>query len=379
MRLRLISTLLALVAAALPGAETLHLDSDALAAAELAGRPLVRISDGARYLRDGGAIQPERGLFVYFRAGGLPLRPDISHPTTAIRGEAVSGLVSTQRPLQTLDVALLGPGGRGRALVSARGLRLPGEPVASSKRGEQWAFLLGLPSTLEAGLYTLQVSGTAAEGLFIYLAEITVHHRSFRMESISFDQALSSLMTSPSALREREAAELLEVLATFRGSAVFHTAALALPVQGARRTSLYADRRLYRYVDGGSSRSLHNGVDLACPEGTPVTAAGSGRVVLAGSRLMTGNSVVLEHLPGVYSLYYHLRDVEVQEGDLVAQGACIGTVGSTGLATGPHLHWELRVAGVAVDPEIFLDRPLIDKTSDSGTLIENAVLEMGRR
>jgi murein DD-endopeptidase MepM/ murein hydrolase activator NlpD len=375
MRPRLIPALLALLCAALPGAETVQLGADTFAAAELAGRPLVCVSDDACCLTEHGSIQPRRGLFVYFGAGGQPLLPRVSHTRAANRGEAVSGLVKVDRPLQTLEVALMGPEDSRPALVSARGFRLDGGPFA--QRGERWAFLLGLPSTLEAGLYTVEVRGTASDWFFVHLAEITVLHRPFRTESIALDESLTSLMTTSDPRRDREAAELLEALAAFRGAAVFHTGTLGLPVDSGRRTSLYADRRLYRYVDGGSSRSLHNGVDLACPEGTPVTAAGSGRVVLSRSRLMTGNSVVIEHLPGVYTLYYHLRDTEVREGDLVAQGARIGTVGQTGLATGPHLHWELRVSGVAVDPEAFLERPLIDKTPDSGTLIENTTI--GRR
>ena len=72
---------------------------------------------------------------------------------------------------------------------------------------------------------------------------------------------------------------------------------------------------------------------------------------MARSRIVTGDTVVIEHLPGVYSLYYHLDEIFVEEGEEIAVEALIGTVGSTGLATGPHLHWEIRVAGVPVSPE----------------------------
>ena len=84
---------------------------------------------------------------------------------------------------------------------------------------------------------------------------------------------------------------------------------------------------------------------------------------MAEDRIITGLSVVLEHLPGVFSLYYHLDSMDVSEGDLVSTGTTLGTVGSTGLSTGPHLHWELRVSGVAVDPNRHLERPLIDTTA----------------
>ena len=71
--------------------------------------------------------------------------------------------------------------------------------------------------------------------------------------------------------------------------------------------------------------------------------------------------MVIEHLPGVFSLYYHLQDIEVKEGQRLFQGQRIGTVGMTGLATGPHLHWELRVSGVAVEPDFFVGRPMIER------------------
>ena len=74
--------------------------------------------------------------------------------------------------------------------------------------------------------------------------------------------------------------------------------------------------------------------------------------------------MAIEHLPGVYSLYYHLSRIMVREGQHVAAGAVLGTVGSTGLATGPHLHWELRAGGVAIDPDTAVDVPLVDTAGD---------------
>ena len=69
--------------------------------------------------------------------------------------------------------------------------------------------------------------------------------------------------------------------------------------------------------------------------------------------------MVVEHLPGVFSMYYHLDQLSVSAGQLVEAGQALGTVGATGLATGAHLHWEVRVAGVPVDPEALTVRALI--------------------
>ena len=78
--------------------------------------------------------------------------------------------------------------------------------------------------------------------------------------------------------------------------------------------------------------------------------------------------MVIEHLPGVYTLYYHMRDRFAQEGSLTQAGTLIGTVGSTGLSTGAHLHWEVRVNGVPVSPDFLLSHPLIDKNGLIGII-----------
>jgi murein DD-endopeptidase MepM/ murein hydrolase activator NlpD len=81
---------------------------------------------------------------------------------------------------------------------------------------------------------------------------------------------------------------------------------------------------------------------------------------MACERITTGNTIVLEHLPGVYSLYFHLDQIFVEEGDWVEQKQEIGLVGNTGLSTAAHLHWEIRVNGVAVNPDSFLEERVID-------------------
>ena len=125
---------------------------------------------------------------------------------------------------------------------------------------------------------------------------------------------------------------------------------------------------MYEYASGGTADSVHNGVDLASPTGTPVAAAAAGVVVLAAPRLVTGLTVVLEHLPGLYTLYYHLSGMEVKAGERVSAGQTIGRVGSTGLATGPHLHWEARAGSVAVDPDGLTLERIVDKSAVFGII-----------
>ena len=102
---------------------------------------------------------------------------------------------------------------------------------------------------------------------------------------------------------------------------------------------------------GPRGNGFHPGIDYPAPVGTPVTAAGRGRVVFAGwDPGGYGNLVVIEHPAGVRSMYAHLSRIEASVGQWTSAGTEIGRVGATGFATGPHLHFELRLRGAAIDP-----------------------------
>jgi hypothetical protein len=105
-----------------------------------------------------------------------------------------------------------------------------------------------------------------------------------------------------------------------------------------------------RSIINGEPRSPHTGVDFRGPYGTPVKAMNSGKVVLTGDHFFTGRLVVIDHGGGIQSMYFHMAKLLVRSGQMVKKGDVIGLVGSTGRATGPHLHLGVRVNGCRVDP-----------------------------
>ncbi|MBU6250308.1 MAG: M23 family metallopeptidase [Cyanobacteria bacterium REEB417] len=129
-------------------------------------------------------------------------------------------------------------------------------------------------------------------------------------------------------------------LVAFGGSTVAAgLPALAYPLA---QVALQIDPWGWRYSERRSAWRMHTGVDFAAPQGTPVLAALAGRVVLAESLGGYGLTVMLGHPGGIQTLYAHLDRIDVAVGSEVGQGDALGTVGITGSATGPHLHFELR-------------------------------------
>lgn len=125
---------------------------------------------------------------------------------------------------------------------------------------------------------------------------------------------------------------------------------LVSPLPGSRLTSTFGPRQ---HPVLGTAR-MHDGVDFAAPNGTPIRAAAGGTVVFAGARGGYGNTVIVDHGNSLATLYAHQSELNVAQGEVVTAGWIVGAVGSTGLSTGPHLHFEARVSGVPVDPLLYL-------------------------
>lgn len=125
------------------------------------------------------------------------------------------------------------------------------------------------------------------------------------------------------------------------------------PTKG-RVTGRFGSRR----VINGQHKRPHSGEDIAAPQGTPVLAINKGTVVATVDHFFSGKGVIIDHGVGLFSMYFHLSEIAVQPGQSLKKGDVLGKVGSTGRATGPHLHWGIRLNGARVNPYALTALPL---------------------
>jgi murein DD-endopeptidase MepM/ murein hydrolase activator NlpD len=216
-------------------------------------------------------------------------------------------------------------------------------------RGEAgyWA-LVGIDALTAPGSYPLLLEAEEGQsGDRLSLQEtLTVTQGTFTTYNIVVPASRQSLLDPELNRIERE-----KVNAVFGSWSEERrwSGAFGLPLSGVelRITSPFGQRRSY---SGGPPTSYHAGLDYGADEGVPVLAPITATVALAEPLQVRGNAVILDHGLGVLTGYWHLSRIDVVPGQVVGKGEVIGLVGNTGLSTGPHLHWEMRVGNVPVDP-----------------------------
>lgn len=252
-------------------------------------------------------------------------------------------------PAFTVEVRRVG---QEKVLATARGFRVnrPLPVLGASNRPLKWSAALVAPDALaEPGPVTLRFVG--ADGQTLDEAASEVRARVFPVEQIPLDRAMTALRSQPDPRKDREAKEIWAVYQRFNPKTAWVGGKFTLPVApGTPTSALFGDTRQYLYSDGTTAADYHRGHDFAVVVGTPVVACAAGTVALSSSRELTGNTVVIEHAPGLYSVYFHLSRSLVKPGQKVVAGQSIAFSGATGLVTGPHLHWEVRSGGTPVDP-----------------------------
>jgi murein DD-endopeptidase MepM/ murein hydrolase activator NlpD len=210
--------------------------------------------------------------------------------------------------------------------------------------GTRWRALLGIDIDTKPGSYQVSFEATSAGHTITATTELDVTAGEFGRRTLRVDNAFVNPPQPIIARIRREAAEVEQLWGQSEPRRLWD-AGFVRPVPG-RANGAFGSRSFFN----GQPRQPHGGADFLSPAGTPIQAPNSGRVVLARDLYFTGNTVVIDHGLGVFSLLAHLSAMDVRQGELVTQGQTIGRVGATGRVTGPHLHWAVRMNGARVDP-----------------------------
>jgi len=214
----------------------------------------------------------------------------------------------------------------------------------------QWVVLGGVHPMAWVEPHPLRLTFTLSDGrVWSFEQEVPIREGNFGFEEITVPEKFLDVKVA-----QEESAFVTEIMRRVTPEKYWDGVFRApSPYGGDCINSLFGTRRKY---NDGKLWGYHAGVDLCGGYGTPILAPAAGKVVLARELTVRGGSVIIDHGWGVVSGYWHMNKIEVQEGDWVEPGQEIGKVGSTGRSTGPHLHWELWVGGVPVNPLPWLER-----------------------
>jgi murein DD-endopeptidase MepM/ murein hydrolase activator NlpD len=233
---------------------------------------------------------------------------------------------------------------------------LAGRPLFFFPYADGYAALIGIDLEAKPGKTPWRlgfVDGTGAPRKAA--GAIMVKARKFPVQRLSLPKSMVDLSSEDERRANAESTRLRTLFDTI-GSERLWRGPFTKPVATDAKAEGFGSRR----VINGKPRSPHSGADFAAPAGTPVVASNRGRVALVVEFFFGGRLVALDHGEGLYTLYMHLDRADVVEGALVERGSIIGAVGSTGRATGPHLHWGAHLRSARIDPDALLKLPVRD-------------------
>lgn len=220
--------------------------------------------------------------------------------------------------------------------------------------GNEQVALQGVHALLEPGVYPLRLEATAADGSKQSFEQmILVTAGGYLNEDIP----LNDPSTLDPAVTESELRNISSLTSLYTATRSWNGLFTSPAVDPSCFTSRYGTRRTYRVINSDIEvPGFHSGLDFCGGEGLQIFAPAPGRVVFAAPLTVRGNATIIDHGWGVYSGYWHQSQIYVNVGDRVEQGQVIGLVGGTGRVTGAHLHWEIWVNGVQVNPIDWLEQ-----------------------
>jgi murein DD-endopeptidase MepM/ murein hydrolase activator NlpD len=232
------------------------------------------------------------------------------------------------------------------AAVKSMELRWEDKKIPFAHLENKWETVVGIDLDTKPGDHEGEVEVRYNDG------RIDKRPIVFRIDPVKFptteltvDDQYVQLSQANQQRAAREAKELDKIYATYTPEILwskrFHS-----PIPGQTKGSNFGHRRVFN----GQPRAPHAGSDLKATTGTPIHATNRGRVVLAKNLFFTGNTVVLDHGLGIYTVYAHLSKIDVKVGETAEEDQLLGLAGATGRVTGPHLHWSARIQSARVDP-----------------------------
>lgn len=226
-------------------------------------------------------------------------------------------------------------------------------PVLVARNEQNWVALVGIPLYVQPGKHLVTVkSGSKAN----YTESFTVEPKEYPSQYITLK---NKRMVNPNTLDmkriEKERIPVNRALSTWTEQAEVDTD-FSMPAEGPL-SSPFGLRRFFNK----QPRKPHSGLDIAAPAGTPITAPAAGMIINTGNYFFNGNTVFVDHGQGLITGYFHMSDIKVNAGQRVARGDLLGSIGSTGRVTGPHLHWNVYLNRTKVDPALFIARHLAAK------------------
>jgi murein DD-endopeptidase MepM/ murein hydrolase activator NlpD len=256
----------------------------------------------------------------------------ITSPAHLVNGGPVFFRVTTSQPLQSLKGTWLGH-----------------DVVFDHGKGKTWFLLAAVSLETKPGAVTLTLEGTTESGTTVsYQHNVVVGRAKYPVVKLT----VSKQFTEPNPQQQATIKQDQEIKhKTFSQTSPERewSGRFLAPVD-APISDVFGTRRVFN----GVTKSVHQGLDYRVPPATPVNAINSGTVILAQSLYFEGNCVTIDHGQGLLSLYLHLSELKVKEGDKVERNQEIGLSGATGRATGPHLHIAVRWQGIYLDPAALL-------------------------
>lgn len=269
-----------------------------------------------------------------------------SQPALAARAQ------KSTSPQDQWPISSAVPGGIARVDLGPAALRPAAHwddlPLLVLGDTQRWTALVGIALSTTPGpaRITVQVDGNSNPRQL----DFTVAPKLYPVQKLKVAPGKVDLSDADESRYARERAHMATVLATFTEPLPHPTQLrMAAPVAG-RRSSSFGLRRVFN----GQARNPHSGMDIAAAAGTPVLAPLPGRVIDTGDYFFGGNTVWLDHGGGLLSMVGHLSAIHVKVGDVVKVGDRVASVGATGRATGPHLHWGVVLNRKMVDPALFV-------------------------